>query len=340
MSKHGKKKSKIWIIVIVDIILVLLFLGIYAGSYVSKKLSNLTFKILDEDELAINEELYAKVSDEYNRKEFNSVKNIVLFGIDTQSEGDGQDNPDFKGRSDSIIIVSLNPKYKTLKMISIPRDTYAEIEGYGKTKINHAYEYGQEQLALKTINQNFSLDLSEYITIDFAGLIKVINDIGGIKLNITKAERNYINGSSSIAYELTNKNKKILSSYGIVTLDGEQALTHSRNRKVGDDFTRAGRQRQVIEAIINKMSKMSFSEISSHVDVFLEQVTTNINVMEYLNILSDVLFNKESYLGNIVSLQCPSKDIAEGKYIGPTYYFVPSSTEKMQEEMLYFLYKK
>lgn len=340
MSKHGKKKSKIWIIVIVDIILVLLFLGIYAGAYVSQKLSNLTFKSLDEEGLAINEELYAKISDEYSRKEFNNIKNIVLFGIDTQSKGDGQDNPDFMGRTDSIIIVSLNPKFKTLKMISVPRDTYAEIEGYGKTKINHAYEYGQEQFALKTINQNFGLDLTEYITIDFAGLINVINDIGGIEVNITKAERDFINANSKLAYELTNKKVKKLSSYGTVQLDGEQALTHSRNRRVGDDFTRAGRQRQVIEAIMNKMSKMSFSEISSHVDVFLQQATTNINVMEYLNILSDVLFNKDSYLGNIVSLQCPSKDIAEGKYIGPTYYFVPSSTEKMQEEMLYFLYKK
>lgn len=340
MSKHEKKKSKIWIIVIVDIILVLLFLGIYAGSYVSKKLSNLTFKSLDEEGLAINEELYAKVSDEYSRKEFNSIKNIVLFGLDTQSVGDGQDNPNFMGRSDSIIIVSMNPKYKSLKMISIPRDTYAEIEGYGKTKINHAYEYGQEQLALKTINQNFDLDLTEYITIDFAGLINVINDIGGIELSITKAERDFINSNSWLAYDLTNKKVKKISSYGTVKLDGEQALTHSRNRKVGDDFTRAGRQRQVIEAIMNKMSKMSFSEISSHVDVFLQQATTNINVMEYLGLISDVLFNKDSYLGNIISLQCPSKDIAKGQYIGPTYYFVPSSTEKMKEEMLYLLYQK
>lgn len=340
MAKHEKKKSKVWIIVIVDIILVMLFLGVYVSSYISKKLSNLTIKPLDETGLSINEELYAKVSEEYSRKDFNSIKNIVLFGIDTQSTGDGQDNPNFTGRSDSIIIVSINPKYKSIKMISIPRDTYAEIEGHGKTKINHAYEFGQEQLALKTINQNFGLDLTEYITIDFAGLINVINDIGGIELNITKKEKDFINGASKLAYKISNSTYKKLSSYGTVKLDGEQALTHSRNRNVGDDFTRAGRQRQVIEAIMNKMSKMSFSEISSHVDVFLQQATTNINVMEYLNILSDVLFNKDSYLGNIVSLQCPSKNIAEGKYIGPTYYFVPSSTEKMQEEMLYFLYKK
>ena len=336
MAKHGKKKSKIWIIIIIDIILVLLFLGIYAGSYISKKLSNLTFKALDEEGLAINEELYSKVADEYTRKEFESVKNIVLFGIDNQ-------NPEYDGdigRSDSIMIISINPKYKTIKMISIPRDTYAEIEGHGKTKINHAYEYGQEQLALKTINQNFGLDLSEYVTIDFVGLIDVINDIGGIQLNITKRERDFINMSSKLAYGLTKKDRKELTSYGMVTLDGEQALTHSRNRLVGDDFTRAGRQRQVIEAMMEKMSKMSLGEINEHIDVFLKKVTTNIDVINYTSLLTDALFNKDEYLNGIISEQCPSKDIAEGKYIGPTYYFVPSSTEKMQEEMLYFLYKK
>ena len=338
MLKH-KKKSKIWILIIIDIILVLAFLGVWAGSFVASKLSNLTFKPLDKKNLAINEELFAKVSDNLTKSEFNEIKNIVFFGIDTQSKGDGQDDPNFIGRTDSIIIASINPKYKSLKMISIPRDTYAEIEGYGKTKINHAYEYGQEELAIKTINQNFGLDLTQYVTIDFVGLINVINDIGGVQLNITQAEKNFINQSSQLAYELTNTQKKDLYSAGLVTLDGEQALTHSRNRSVGDDFTRAERQREVLEAILNKLSKMSMSEINEHIDVFLKQVTTNINIMDYIGIITDVLFNKDTYLNGIVSEQCPSKNIATGEYIGPTYYFVPSSTEKMQEEMLDYLYR-
>lgn len=335
-----KKKSKIWLLIIIDIILIIIFLGVCSGTFISSKLSNLTFKFLDEENLAVNEELFAKVSGSLSKSEFNAIKNIAFFGIDTQSKGDGQDNPNFMGRSDSIIIVSINPKYKTLKMISIPRDTYAEIEGYGKTKINHAYEYGQEQLALKTINQNFGLDLTEFITIDFAGLINVINNIGGVQLTITQAEKNFINENSELAYELTKSSVKKISSAGLVTLDGEQALTHSRNRTIGDDFTRAGRQRQVLEAIMNKLSKMSLGEINEHIDVFLQQVTTNVNVMDYIGILTDVLFNKDTYLNGIISAQCPSKDIATGQYIGPTYYFIPNNTEKMQEEMLDYLYRK
>ena len=339
MAKH-KKKNNFKFLIMIDILLLLIFLGTIVGVSIANKIAMLNFRTINEENLAVNSELYGKVSDVLTENEFNSIKNIVFFGIDTQSEGDGQDDPNFMGRTDSIIIVSINPKYKTLKMISIPRDTYAEIEGYGKTKINHAYEYGQEQLALKTINQNFGLNLTEFVTIDFAGLINVINDIGGVQLSITQAEKNFINENSKLAYELTKSSVKKLSSAGLVTLDGEQALTHSRNRTIGDDFTRAGRQRQVLEAIMNKISKMSMGEINKHIDVFLQQVTTNVNVMDYISIITDVLFNKDTYLDGIISAQCPSKDIATGKYIGPTYYFIPSSIEKMQEEMLDYLYRK
>ncbi len=339
MAKH-KKKNNFKFLIMIDILLLLIFLGIIVGVSIANKIAMLNFRTINEENLAVNSELYGKVSDVLTENEFNSIKNIVFFGIDTQSDGDGQDDPNFMGRTDSIIIVSINPKYKTLKMISIPRDTYAEIEGYGKTKINHAYEYGQEQLALKTINQNFGLNLTEFVTIDFAGLINVINDIGGVQLSITQAEKNFINENSKLAYELTKSSVKKLSSAGLVTLDGEQALTHSRNRTIGDDFTRAGRQRQVLEAIMNKISKMSMGEINKHIDVFLQQVTTNVNVMDYISIITDVLFNKDTYLDGIISAQCPSKDIATGQYIGPTYYFIPSSIEKMQEEMLDYLYRK
>lgn len=339
MGKH-KKRSKIWILILVAILLLIVLLGIIAGSYVSDKLSNLNIKHVDKDDLAINSEIYENISDTLTKSEFNNIKSIVLFGIDTQSTGDGQDDPDFLGRTDTIMIVSINPKYKSLKMISIPRDTYAEIEGHGKMKINHAYALGEEQLAIKTINQNFGLDLIEYATVDFEGLVHVINDIGGIKLKITQAERDFINASSKLAYEVSGNPQKKVASYGTVTLDGEQALTHSRNRKVGDDFTRAERQREVLEAILTKMSTMSIGEISDMLDVFLKEVTTNINVSDYIGTITEVLMNKDTYLNNIISAQVPSKDYATGQYIKGIYYFVPSDTERMKQDMIDYLYKK
>lgn len=339
MAKN-KKKSKIWLLLLLIFVLALILAGMVVGRFVEGKLSNLNIKNVDKDDLAVNSEIYEKISNTLTKSEFNNIKNIALFGIDTQSTGDGQDDPEFLGRTDSIIIVSINPKYKSLKMISIPRDTYAEIEGHGKMKINHAYTIGQEQLAIKTINQNFGLDLTEYATIDFEGLVHVINDIGGIKLKITKAEKDFINDSSKLAYEVSGNTQKKVAGYGTVTLDGEQALTHSRNRTVGDDFTRAGRQRDVLEAILNKMSAMSMGEISDMLDIFLKEITTNINVANYIGTITEVLLNKDTYLNNIISAQVPNKDYATGQYIDGIYYFVPSDTDRMKKDMIDYLYRK
>lgn len=340
MNKHYKKSKK-WILIVgISVLSIIVLLGVVAGNFVTQKLSNMNYKKIDEENLGVNTQIYASVSDTLTKNEYNAVKNIVLFGIDTQSVDDGQEDDNFLGRSDSIIIASINPKYKSLKMISIPRDTYAEIEGHGKMKINHAYAFGEEQLAIKTINQNFGLDLIEYATVDFEGLVHVINDIGGIKLKITQAERDFINASSKLAYEVSGNPQKKVAGYGTVTLDGEQALTHSRNRAVGDDFTRAGRQREVLEAILTKMSTMSIGEISDMLDIFLKEVTTNINVTDYIGTITEVLMNKDTYLNNIISVQVPSKDYATGQYIDGIYYFVPSDTERMKQDMIDYLYRK
>lgn len=238
------------------------------------------------------------------------------------------------------MIASINPKYKSMKLVSIPRDTYVNIEEHGYSKINQAYTWGGIEMTIKTINKTFDLNLNEYVIIDFAGLIHVINDLGGIELTITKEERDYINQRVKFSYEISNETTKKLSSYGTVTLNGEQALTHSRNRTVGDDFIRAERQRDVIEAILNKMSKMDMAQISSMLDIFLKEVTTNINVSDYIGTITEILLNKNQYLTNIVSEQVPSKDYAKGEYIDGIYYFVPSDTERMKEDMLNYLYKR
>lgn len=335
-----KKKNKILILVMVVVLLALIFAGIVVGGFISGKLSNMNIKGVNKSDLAVNDDLYNSISDNMTESEFKNIKTIVLFGIDTQSIDDGQDEEDFLGRTDTIMIASINTEKKTIKLISIPRDTYAEIEGHGKMKVNYAYSFGQEQLAIKTINQNFGLNLTEYITIDFVGLVHVINDIGGIELKITKEEEKYINGASKLAYGVSGNKIKYLTSYGTVTLDGEQALTHSRNRKVGDDFTRAGRQRQVLEAIMSKIFKMDAGEISDTIDVFLKEVTTNINFAEYMGILSDILLNKSTYFSNITSAQVPTREYAKDTYIDGIYYFVPDDPEMLKEKMLDYLYRE
>ena len=219
-----KRKWKIGRIVLVLILVLLIGLGIAIGSFIAGKLANLNIQEIDTSDLAVNNDLYDAVSDTLTKNEFEDVICIALFGTDSRDTSNIS-----AGRSDTIIIASINTKFKNVKLISIPRDTYVEVPGHGKTKINHAYAYGGEALAIKTINQNFGLSITEYATIDFSGLIHIINDIGGIQMNITKDEMNYINSNVSEAYKITGNTYKTLSSYGNVTLSGEQALTHSRN---------------------------------------------------------------------------------------------------------------
>lgn len=337
MNKR-KRKNKKWLFIplVIFIIIAGIIVGILYG-----KLSNLNIVELDKSDLGINDDLYSKVSADISENDFKNVKNFVLFGIDTQSSGDGQDDPEFIGRTDTIMIVSINQKYKSIKLISIPRDTYAEIEGYSKTKINHAFAFGGAQLAIKTINQNFDLNITEYATVDFARLVHIINYMGGIDVYITSAERDYINKRSSEIYDITGNDYKYLSSYGNVHLDGEQAVMHSRNRSVGDgDFERARRQRMVIEAMFSKISSMDAGEIYNFIDVLFKEITTNINILDYMGLLGDIVLNKSSYLKDMISTQIPKEDYATSQIIDGIYYFVPTDTDVMKEDMREYIYKK
>ena len=314
-KNYGVKKA---ILIIISIII--LFSLIFGALLfvASKTLGKIGYEKLNEAELGLNNNLYNEVSENISKDEFNNIKNVALFGVDG-------------GRSDTIIIASINQTDHTIKLISIPRDTYVSVAGYGKTKINHAYAYGKEQLALKTINSNFGLNISEYVTIKFKGLINIINKLGGVELQITKAEMEYINQNVSESYALTGRTVKKVASYGNVTLTGEQALTHARNRTIGNDFTREERQRDVITAVMNKVSQMSLSKIWGLSDSILSEVKTNLNITECMGLLTDALGNSGEYMSNIISKQIPSdaagNGSAKGKTIDGIYYFVPNLEE-------------
>ncbi len=321
MPKKGKsigKKIAKWVLIAVLIFAVIFGILFFIASLFLGKIG---FENIDKSQIGLNDNIYSEVSDKVSKDEFNKIKNIALFGIDG-------------GRSDTIIIASINQNDHTIKLISVPRDTYVKVEGYGKTKINHAYAYGKETLALKTINENFGLNISEFITINFKGLINVINKIGGIQLEITKAEMNYINQFVHESYQLTKKPVQTLSSYGKVTLTGEQALTHARNRTVGNDFVREERQRDVITAVMEKVSKMNLTQILGLSESVLSEVKTNLNVGEWTGILTGALGNSSDYLNNVISKQIPSEEAGNGsgrgQIINEIYYFVVDLDETSQ----------
>ena len=290
---------------------------------------------IDKSDLAVNDDLYEEVTDYgITKKEFDSIINVAFFGSDSRDLNNMN-----SGRADTIMIISINPVKKSIKMISIPRDTYVNVPGYGKTKINHSYAYGQEQLAIKTINSNFGLNITEYVTINFEGLINVINAVGGIDINISKDELRVLNDYLAESYKIMGKEYVPMTEYGDVHMNGEQALAHCRDRYVGSDFTRAERQREVLTKVMEKVSKKSLGEIMDLVDIFLKQVRTNINVSEYLSLGTSAFTSMNDYMSNVISAQVPSTSYSKGDYIDGIYYFV-SDLDTAKKDMYDYIYNK
>ncbi len=336
MKKEKSKKRFITvpkiILAVIVIIIIIISITIFA---ISSTLSNMMKVDIDKSDLAVNDDLYEEVTDYgITKKEFDSIINVAFFGSDSRDLNNVN-----SGRADTIMIISINPVKKSVKMISIPRDTYVSVPGHGKTKINHSYAYGQEQLAIKTINSNFGLNITEYVTINFEGLINVINAVGGIDINISKDELRVLNDYLAESYKIMGKEYVPMTEYGDVHMNGEQALAHCRDRYVGSDFTRAERQREVLTKVMEKVSKKSLGEIMDLVDIFLKQVRTNINVSEYLSLGTSAFTSMNDYMSNVISAQVPSTSYSKGDYINGIYYFV-SDLDTAKKDMYDYIYNK
>ncbi len=334
-----KKSLKIFLIVLAIILILLIIIGIIAFVFVKDKLNKINYEDLNVSDLSGNQNLINDINSiegvDITQEEFDEIKTIAIFGSDSRNIEDTYDN----GRSDCIIIATINPTTKSISLVSIPRDTYVNVPGYGKTKINHAFAYGQEQLSIKTINENFGLNISEYVTVSWEAVVNVVDLVGGIDLEISEAEKDYINRGVDAQAQKFNKDNSKLTSSGKVHLNGIQVLTHCGNRYVGNnDFARAERQRTVITTLLQVISQKSVTEINKIIDEFLPYVKTNIDVVKYSSYIPDVLKYKNEYLGNITSAQVPSLEDASGQYIGGIYYFVPSSYEKCKQDFIKYLY--
>lgn len=341
-GKHSKKRMSVWLkVVLILLLVIVLSTIIFAGKFVGDKLGKINFKHLNEEDLEINENLYSDVEG-LTQEEYDQVINIVLLGSDSKDM-----NNTYGGSSDAIMIISVNPKYKSIKLISIPRDTAAYIEGEkNRYKLNYAFAKGREQLALKTINKTFDLNLKEYVTINISSMYDIINELGGVEVNITKEEMKWINEYVDMFYKMSGKKVQKVTSYGKVTLTGEQAAAHVKERMAGSssateshgDYGRTVRQREVLVSMLNKIASKDMGEISRIIDLILEQVTTNIDVAKYTTMLPEFISNKNAYLNNITSVMLPSLDYSKEIYENGAYLYVTDST-KAKRDFIKYMYE-
>ena len=273
MAKSQKKGLKIFGIIV--LILIILLVAIIGGTFwfVQDKLSKIQQIDLKEEELGVSSQAQASLV---------NYRNIAIFGVDSRDNDLDRGN-----RSDCIIIASLNNKTKEIKLISVYRDTYVQIEGHGLDKITHAYSYGSAPLAIKTLNTNLDLNIKEFVTVYFYYVAGAIDKLGGITIDIeTPEELKYLNSYIDETAKVTGKSNERVATTGKQTLNGVQAVAYSRIRYTeGGDYKRAERMRTVIMAMVDKIKTKNISEINSFIDFILPKVYTNITAAEIFSLL-------------------------------------------------------
>lgn len=224
------------------------------------------------------------------------VINILLMGID---QG-GKNYP--YGRSDAMIVASINKNTKSIRLISFARAAYVAIEGYANSRLNHAHGYGGPQLAIDTIEKNYKIRIDNYISTTFEAFQQLIDCLGGVEIGLSQAEIE----DETMQYVLKKQGYENLVA-GVYNLDGYSALNYVRLRSIDTDRERTQRQRNVLTALAAKANNMNIFELNSTLNEILPYVTTDLSKSEILS----QMVNVPSYLsGNIEQYILPHKSSA------------------------------
>ena len=217
-----------------------------------------------------------------------SKVNVLLLGLDVLD--------DMSQRSDTMMIATLD--YDSVKLTSVMRDTLVDIPGHGKQKINSAYSYGGPEMAMKCVNETFGLNITNYAAVDFTTLVKIVDAVGGIKMEITPAELEQMNknvGMSAWMFRPLGYDAVPMTQSGKVELNGLFALGYARIRKIDSDYMRTHRQRKVISAVIDKMKTQLWNPImyAKLFAVLRDSVQTNLSLPELISLAEKALFAKD-----------------------------------------------
>lgn len=260
-SKKRKKKKSLGFKISMGILAVLIFLIAIGAGYTYSLFNKMDNVKLNKADLGI-----ASADELKEYENYSSIKNIALFGVDAE---EGQ-----AGRSDSIMIATIDPVHNKVKVTSIMRDSYVNIADHGMDKINHAYAFGGPTLAIRTLNENFGLNVENFVSVNFSSLPQIIDILGGITIDITDEEISHIPG---------------VSSTGPTVLNGEQALAYSRIRYAsGGDYERTHRHRNVMSAVFKKALAASPTSYPSILNNILPLVQTNLSSGDFISLATKV----------------------------------------------------
>ena len=286
-------KLKKFVIVLVSL-LIIIPLSVYG--YINFKLKDVTVKSTYSSKI----------------EDVNGITNILLLGTDGRKG-------ETAFRTDSMIILTMDSNNKNIKLTSLARDTYVDIPGKGKGKLNTAYFWGKEPLLFETIENEFGIGVDKFAIVDFTSLMDIIYVLDGVEVDVSSTEIKELNKYVQECYQLSDNPKKgnleLITSTGKQTLNGYQALAYTRIRKNDTAINRDERQREVIMAIIEKYKDMPLTKFPTLIDTVLPYITTNLNSKDILNLASagvSILANK-STSDAIIEAEFPITDDVHSK---------------------------
>ena len=332
--KQKKSKKKIIVLLTVLLLIVGLILGGYL--YVKSLLGNAERIELDEENLGI--ESLAEETTVYEEEQEtlpqaeklpDGIINIALFGLDTR------DMDSNKGRSDAILVLTADTLHNKIKVTSFARDSYVYVEGKGNTKLTHAYIYGGPQLAVKTLNQNFGLNIKDFASVNFSQLASIIDFLGGVKINVTEAERKVMEDYFEELNRIGVKTEP-LTETGDVLLTGGQAVAYARNRYTGSDVDRMNRQYEVLLAMAESAKNLKVTQYDDLVKMILSECTTSFTDKEIFSLGMWALKNSPEICRYVL----PNNECrAGGKMIGGLWYFVFEDMAAVRKNLRQFIFE-
>ncbi|MDY5911558.1 MAG: LCP family protein [Inconstantimicrobium porci] len=318
MRARKKKKRKILPVILLIILFIIVCFGVTAFSYLNKiktvKINDKNLGVTEESKMPFN-----------NVEGKHKVKNILLMGVDNQENA-----------SDSNIVLSIDSTAKKIKMSSLMRDTYVDLgEGRPITKLNYAYHYGGCDLSVKTVNELFKLDITDYVKVDFEGLMKIIDYVGGLEINVNEQEFKYLNSYAKDIAKITNTKYTPISAPGKQLLNGQQATAYCRFRYDNNfDYGRTKRQRDVLFKLFNKFKEIPVTSYPDTAANILPNLETSLSKLELIELgVNASLYGKNG----IAETRCPYDGLKSDATIKGIYY-MKWDQDKNVEKLHKFIY--
>lgn len=321
-EKARKKRNRILLIVVEILVLCVMGLALYMVT----KTDKMEGTEINKEDIVINEEVVNNTESSVNTQGYRVV---ALFGVDARNGALGKGT-----RTDTIMLACINENTKEIKLVSVFRDTYLNLGNDSYGKANGAYAKGGPKQAISMLNMNMDLQITDYVTVGFAGLVDTIDELGGVEIEVDDAEITHLNNYQIGTSEALDRSYTKVTSTGLQTLDGMQATSYCRIRyTAGDDFKRAERQREVIQAIADKAKEADIATLNNIANKTFNQVATSLELSEILGLLGDI-----SEYKIVASDGFPFEQYRTTGTVGKASCVIPTDLETNVKELHKFLF--